>query len=554
MSAALPAILKQRALRRLGVAFAVSALATAACAPAEEPPAIPVRQVGQLLVQVVDQLYDAGRGASVALQKDGTPAVSYLLYNPVLKKGDIPPPVLPGQPQPPAVIFATLAKGIWNRTSVTPQKTKPAQGDAPELANDQGRSIAGVRTSIAVDEQDKHHLAWSTPKGGVFYADDTGGSFGEVEKITSSPAFGASLAVGSQGTSWVSFYSGGSLRVAERTAPKKWKIENVQTNAGPSSAPATVSGISVASGGEPIVAYGDHGKTVVARRSGGSWKTEQVPGDGGYGVSLALDKNGNPHVAYYDVGGTVHYARSTGAAGATALPIGAGWQVSDLGSTAPAAGGKSDPGWSTGIALDDKGTVFATWSDTKSKQIVQADNQSGQFSSRPVSGSANGTNPSLAVSPDGKFQALAWFDSVNANLEVAQAASGGLAIAHPTPAVPTGGATSPPSAATCQPDGTKLQISAPAGASTSGFDKNCLGAPAGKPLTIDFNNLDATIHNVEIFTDSSATTRLGGAKDASDFIAGGATATYQVDPLKAGTYFFRCDIHPTVMTGTFVVK
>src|SRR6266540_605570 len=347
MSAALPAILKQRALRRLGVAFAVSALATAACAPAEEPPAIPVRQVGQLLVQVVDQLYDAGRGASVALQKDGTPVVSYLLYNPVLKKGDIPPPVLAGQPQPPAVIFATLSKGIWNRASVTPQK--------------------------------------STPKGGIFYVDDTGGSFGEVEKITSSPAFGTSLAVGAQGTSWVSFYSGGSLRVAQRVAPKKWKIEDVQTNAGPSSAPATVSGISVASGGEPIVAYGDHGKTVVARRSGGSWKTEQVPGDGGYGVSLALDKNGNPHVAYYDVGGTVHYARSTGAAGATALPIGAGWQVSDLGSTAPPAGGKSDPGWSTGIALDDKGTVFATWSDTKSKQIVQADNQSGQFSSRPVS-------------------------------------------------------------------------------------------------------------------------------------------------------------------------
>ena len=545
MSAALPAILKQRALRRLGVAFAVSALATAACAPAEEPPAIPVRQVGQLLVQVVDQLYDAGRGASVALQKDGTPAVSYLLYNPVLKKGDIPPPVLAGQPQPPAVIFATLSKGIWNRASVTPQKNNPAQGDAPELANDQGKSIPGVRTSIAVDGQDKHHLAWSTPKGGVFYVDDTGGSFGEVEKITSSPAFGASLAVGAQGTSWVSFYSGGSLRVAQRAAPKKWKIEDVQTNAGPSSAPATVTAISVASGGEPIVAYGDHGKTVVARRSDGLWKTEQIPGDGGYGVSLALDKDGNPHVAYYDAGGSVHHAGSTGAGA---------WQVSDLGSTAPAASGKSDPGWSTGIALDDKGTVFTTSADTKVKQIVRGDSRGGDFSSHAIAGSVNGTNPSLAVSPDGKFQALAWFDSVNANLEVAQAASGGLAIAHPTPAVSPGGATSQPSAPTCQPDGTKLQISAPAGASTSGFDKNCLAAPAGKPLTIDFNNQDATIHNLEIFTDSSATTRLGGAKDASDFIAGGSTATYKVDSLKEGTYFFRCDIHPTVMTGTFVVK
>jgi plastocyanin len=543
MSAALPGTHPR--LLRLGVAFCAVALTAAACAPAEEPPNIPVKVEGPLLVQVVDQLYDAGRGVSVALQKDGTPAVSYLLYKPVLKKGDIPPPVLPGQPQPPAVIFATLSKGIWNRTSVTPQKTGPAQGDAPELANDQGQAIPGTVTGIAVDVQGKHHLVWSTPKGGVFYADDAAGSFGQAEKITASPAFGASIAVATNGSPWVSFYSGGGLRVAQRTAPDTWKTDEIQMNAGPASAPATGSAVRVTSSGEPIVAYGDHGKTVVARRSGGAWKTEVIPGNGGYGVSLALDKSANPYVVFYDVSGKIHAARSTGGT----------WEVEDLGTTAAGPKGQSDARWSTGVAVADKGDEFATWADTRANQIVLATNQEGTSATQPIAGSTNGANPSLAVSADGKSLAVAWFDSANANLEVAQAASGGLAIAHPTPGVPTGGATTQPPAATCQPDGTTIKVTAPTGASASGFDEKCLAAPAGKPLTIDFANQDPNVpHNMEIFTDSSATSRLGGAKDASDIVTGPGTATYKVDALKAGTYFFHCDIHPTTMTGTFVVK
>jgi plastocyanin len=91
-------------------------------------------------------------------------------------------------------------------------------------------------------------------------------------------------------------------------------------------------------------------------------------------------------------------------------------------------------------------------------------------------------------------------------------------------------------------------------AKNTAFDTNCLAAPAGKAFTIDFTNQDAVPHNVEIFTDSSTSTRLGGAKDAGDIITGPASVTYKVDPLKAGSYYFHCDIHPTVMFGTFVVK
>jgi plastocyanin len=540
MSAALPRILKHRALLRLGVALAAAAVAAAACAPTSEPPGFPVRRQGEFLVQVVDQLYDAGRGASVALHKDGTPAVSYLLYRPILKAGDIPPPILPGEPQPPAVMFATLAEGVWNRTSVTPQINNPAEGDAPELANEDGQALPGTETAIAVDGQDKHHLAWSTPKGGLFYASDAAGSFGEAERITGSPAFGVSIAVGSSGP-WVSFYAGGSLRVAQRTAGK-WSTEDVQRNAGPAADPATVTAIRLTSGGDPIVAYGDQGRTVVARRSGGAWTSEQVPGDGGYGVALALDTNGTPHVTFYDVSGNARLARSSG---------GGQWEVADLGATAPGPNGQSDPRWSTGIGLDGEGTAFVTWADTKANQILLADNKGSNVTTRPISGSINGTNPSLAISADGKSLALAWFDSTNANLEVAQPPSGGLVLAHPlTPAAtPTGGATTPPPA-TCEPDGTTLQISA----QNLAFDKDCLAAPAGEAFTIEFTNQEAVPHNVEIFTDSTATTRLGGATGPVDIVTGPATVTYQVDPLDPGTYYFHCDIHPTTMNGAFVVK
>ena len=48
-------------------------------------------------------------------------------------------------------------------------------------------------------------------------------------------------------------------------------------------------------------------------------------------------------------------------------------------------------------------------------------------------------------------------------------------------------------------------------------------------------------------------TRLGGAAGPADTLVGPGSVTYQVDALPAGSYFFRCDVHPTQMTGTFVI-
>jgi plastocyanin len=118
---------------------------------------------------------------------------------------------------------------------------------------------------------------------------------------------------------------------------------------------------------------------------------------------------------------------------------------------------------------------------------------------------------------------------------------GGGATAAP-PESSTGG----PATAPCEPSGTKLQVVAEGIA----FDKGCLAAPSGQPFTIEFTNNDAGIpHNVAIHTDESASDALF----VGEIFQGVETKTYDVPSLEPGTYFFHCDVHPTQMTGTFVV-
>src|SRR5437870_7728062 len=181
----------------------------------------------------------------------------------------------------------------------------------------------------------------------------------------------------------------------------------------------------------------------------------------------------------------------------------------------------------------------------------------GEFKAQAIQGSLGGANPSIAVSADGKKQAVGWFDTTNTNLDVASTSSGGLVLAFqlPTLAPPTGVVAPTSSTPPCQPSGssTTLQIAAPAGAAVTGFDKSCLAAVAGKGFTVDFSNNDPpNFHNWALFQDSSGTKQLGG-RTISQPAAAGQTQSYAVKALQAGQYFYRCDFHPTTMTGAFVV-
>jgi plastocyanin len=120
-----------------------------------------------------------------------------------------------------------------------------------------------------------------------------------------------------------------------------------------------------------------------------------------------------------------------------------------------------------------------------------------------------------------------------------------------------GGSGSPaPTSAPAAP-ATTLELTAPVGASTGGYDKTALSAPADSPITINFSNADPGVpHNVEIFasdpaTDSSAKKVFAPASDAT--ITGTDTTSYDVGPLAAGTYYYHCYVHPTTMTGKLTV-
>jgi len=83
------------------------------------------------------------------------------------------------------------------------------------------------------------------------------------------------------------------------------------------------------------------------------------------------------------------------------------------------------------------------------------------------------------------------------------------------------------------------------------FDQSTITVLAGAHVVMVFDNQDAgVIHNFSLYTDSSAKTKLF----AGDFVTGPKKITYTFDaPSTPGRYFFRCDVHPTAMFGTFVV-
>lgn len=540
-------------LRRLAAIACVLILSASACSSLPEGE-VEGPQGREFLSTVPDSVDDVGLGNSITVDDAGLPVVAYFGFVAQLQPGEIPVTRPVGSPflqtedgdDAGAVLLASLSTDqYWNRGAVAQPRETPSGvtvpfGPAaePSLAsltpsNAKGTDVVARGTDI--------HVVW-TANTGVWYGAGPSFEIGSVEETREAGA--PSIAADDSGAPLVAYTTAGArpeVRLAER-AGERWRITTVTTLSacGEGCPPATQVGIL---GGEPVVVVADprSGQLIAAQRQGGTWATEVVARGVTGGASLATAGD-SATIAFYTESGV---AVATGRFGEWAVdevaPVTA---APDETSPTPSASPTATPvntGPTTGVAVGGEGTTWVTWEDRDGIHLASAA-EGEPYEEVEASHTDGGVTPSVAVTEDGASVYVAWFDPVEADLRVGiYAEATDIVIAQPSPTAPP---AAPPDVAGCGDDGKPILEIAASGLV---FDKNCLVAPAGDPFTITFDNQDAApiTHNVAIFPDAEST----DAVFAEPPFAGPRIVEYNVDALDPDTYAFRCEVHPTTMTG-----
>lgn len=112
---------------------------------------------------------------------------------------------------------------------------------------------------------------------------------------------------------------------------------------------------------------------------------------------------------------------------------------------------------------------------------------------------------------------------------------------------PSGGGSAAPSGGAAG-----LTVTAPVGATTSGFDPTTLETAAGTAFSLTFDNQDNQApHNLVLQNpDGSAV----AAQGDTAFFTGPGQRVSQVPALTAGAYKYICQVHPTTMVGTLTAQ
>jgi plastocyanin len=491
-------------LKRLAPALAVTLLA-AACGGTEFDVRAEEAEGLTFHPQVVDVEQDSGPGLSITTDADGNPHFAYLKLPFEPEAPEVPDQLAPVLP---AVAHAHLVDQLWAHSEVAEERSSLSAED---------------ETAIAVDAEGTHHVVW-TEGGRLLYSTDTTGE-AKPQVVDSVDAAGLSIWADEGGTPWIAFYE--VLSDAEgpsslvRVATLDGEDWSVETAAEADSTGPYGTGVGPGQDG-PVVAYGSSTGTNVAQLQGSRWESEVADPDGGLGVSMDIDADGNPHLAYLTSAGQVRHAHSIG---------GADWEISDVGAGIAEA--------TTSIAVDDQGVHHIAWQ--RDVDIAYANNAEGEFAEVQLPGSAaGGSRPRVAAGSAGAY--LAWYGQEQTRLMMAVYSEDEPLLAGPPPTIDAGGGEAP---AACEPEGGELSIAA----QNLEFSTDCLAAPAGQPFTIEFDNQEAVPHNVAILTEEGGDTLFAG-----EVITGPTTTTYEPDPIdEPGDLFFQCDVHPTTMTGTFVV-
>jgi hypothetical protein len=511
-------------------------------------PEVKVPEGRRFIPMVPDSIDDVGLAPSVAIDGEGLPNVSYFGFTDPLAEGEIPVARPVGSPflqtedgkDAGAVLLASLTpEQIWTRGAVAQPRESPAGVPVPfsPAAEPSLATLTPARakgTDIAITGTDIHAV-W-TADTGVWYGIGPSFEVGAVEETREAGA--PSIVVDGSGVPIVAYTVAGAqpeVRVAERSG-ERWRDTSVATLSACGRGCPSATQVALV-GEEPLVVVADpvSGELTAAQRRGDTWTTEVVATDVTGGASLAAAGD-TATISFYTASGV---SLATGRFGSWSIEEVAS-VVGSGGEEASAATAPATPG--TGVAVDGEGTTWVTWEDGEG--IHLASGTEGQLEELELPDTTGGVTPTVATTEDGSSVYLAWYDPENGDLRLGTYAEiPGLLIAAPSPA-PSPATVGP--GETCKPAGTELEITAQGTA----FDTRCLAAPADQPFEILFNNEDEGLpHNVAIYTDSSASESLF----IGETFPGPDDRTYPVDPVEAGDYFFRCDVHPTQMTGTFVV-
>jgi plastocyanin len=85
------------------------------------------------------------------------------------------------------------------------------------------------------------------------------------------------------------------------------------------------------------------------------------------------------------------------------------------------------------------------------------------------------------------------------------------------------------------------------------FNTRELRVNTGGQVRVRFNNMEAVDHNIAFYQTSTGTTPVSPGSVGVTFQGPNIDDTV-FDVPAAGSYFFRCDVHPTLMTGNFIVQ
>ena len=536
-----------RSLRFAGIACVLAVLATA-CGGGPHEGEVDAPHGREFIPLVPDSIDDVGLAPSVAVDGQGLPLISYFGFPATVEEGAIPVARPVGSPflktedgkDAGAVLLASLTPDqIWTRGAIAQPRETPAgvpvpfdPAADPSLATLTPKRAAG--TDIAIAGSDIH-ATWSTDKG-VFYG--LGPDPFEIGRVEETPGAGApSIVIDEGGSPLIAYTIAGThpeVVVAER-AGDAWKTTSVATldQCGLRCPPGTQIALI---GVEPLVVVADplSGRLIAAQRQSGTWSSEVVATGATGGASLASDGD-TAAIAFYTPAGV---SVATGSFGS--------WSVEEVAPFAEDTGDQTSTSTvptppTTSLAIDRQGTTWVAWQDPAG--IHLASRGDGGYDEVELPDTSGGANPSLAVTEDGALVYLAWYDATEGDLRLGTYGEiEDLLIAAPPP-LPS---VAPPPPSECGENGEAvLDIVA----QNTAFDPKCLVAPAGEPFTVTFKNRDTGIqHNFEILTEQGGDLIAGTEPKLGTY-----TDELPVDALDAGSYYFQCVVHSTVMTGALAV-